>query len=364
MSNITAPETAQTEEPQPKRRRLFAKRTDRKGALGSTELLQLLAVIGIISLLAGGVLLLVNALKSSGEYSVVQRNIDNVGAMGDTYWNSFAADNDGRRKVTPFKLCQYVNSQMNSEEVNFRTLQVVTAAGALYGMPVAVPIDGGGLTLAARVVVKDDPAGRETASNATCPGGIGELGGTYADILVPSGDASGTFAGYDTTAGSASATLGARQVALENIDMLSTNTVWMAQFGTSGSGAATSGTCSDASITTELACDAAASATWTAGTAGSGFPHLPGGTDGTFDAGARGTAAGAEYIVLGGQAPDGTSFCMIKVLDAADNDAIGDYYLARARQDGDAANQFATCLAGISGGFPNDMRRGSWPEPQ
>ena len=93
--------------------------------------LQLLAVIGIISLLAGGVLLLVNALKSSGEYSVVQRNIDNVGVMTDTYWNSFAADNDGRRKLTPFKLCQYVNSQMNSEEVNFRTLQIVTSAAAL-----------------------------------------------------------------------------------------------------------------------------------------------------------------------------------------------------------------------------------------
>ena len=336
MSEILAPETAQTESTQPKRRRMFAARTDRKGALGSTELLQLLAVVALIALLGGGVLLLINSLKSSGEHSVVQRNIDNVATITDTYWNSFAADNDGRRKVTPYRLCQYVNSQMNSDEVNFRTLQIVAATGA----PAAATASP---DLAAFI-------GYRTASGskteAACPGKTGDLNESYADILVF--DAGTSTALTDVSVGAAAdwniagadadaATNPAlRQTALEGVDLLSTNTVWMAQFGVSG--------------------------------AANGFAALPAGTDGTFDAAKTGTAAGAEYVVLGGQAPDGASFCMIKVFDAADNDEIGNYYLARAPQDGDDANQFTTCFTGILnaelGELPNEFRRGSWPEPQ
>ena len=339
MSNITAPETAQTEEPQPKRRRMFAKRTDRKGALGSTELLQLLAVVAIIALLGGGVLLLINSLKSSGEHSVVQRNIENVATITDTYWNSFAADNDGRRKVTPFKLCQYVNSQMNSDEVNFRTLQVVTDAG--------LPTDDS-MELVPRLGYRTASTGE---TEAVCPTAITDLDNSYADILVFTGgenlvdgnvvagssDAANAdeAAGYSLGGADATPSQAALQTALEGIDLLSTNTVWMAQFGATGT---------------------------------TGFARLPAGTDGTFDAVGAGTAAGAEYVVLGGQAPDGASFCMVKVFDAADNDEIGNYYLARAPQDGAAANQFTACLGGIPnaelGGLPNEFRRGSWPEPQ
>ena len=342
MSNITAPETAQTEETVAKKRKwLLPKRTDRKGALGSTELLQLLAVVAIIALLGGGVLLLINALKSSGEHSVVQRNIENVATITDTYWNSFAADNDGRRKVTPFKLCQYVNSQMNSDEVNFRTLQVVDAAG--------VPADDT-MELVPRLGYRIASTGK---TEAVCPTAITDLDNSYADILVftatqaltdtnvVAGSADGITdadkkAGYSLAGAVGTPGAGVLQTALEGIDLLSTNTVWMAQFGASG-------------------------------TAG-GFARLPDGTDGTFDADGAGTAAGAEYIVLGGQAPDGASFCMVKVFDAADNDQIGNYYLARAPQDGAAANHFTACLGGIPnaelGGLPNEFRRGSWPEPQ
>ena len=100
-------------------------------------------------------------------------------------------------------------------------------------MPAAVPSATGGLTLAARVAVRDP----HVDTNASCPDSEAALGAAYADIVVPSANMS-AHTDYDTTAATNTATAAARQIALEDIDMLSTNTVWMAQFGTSGAAGA------------------------------------------------------------------------------------------------------------------------------
>ena len=89
----------------------------------------------------------------------------------------------------------------------------------------------------------------------------------------------------------------------------------------------------------------------------------PDGTDTVYatTASASTTERGVEYLVFGGMAPDGTSFCMIKVFDASDKDAIGEYRGARLTTDND---EFATCAAGLAGIGDDGLVQGTWPEPR
>ena len=343
MSNVTVQETAQTEETQLKRRRLFAQRTDRKGALGSTELLQLLAVVAIIALLGGGVLLLINALKSSGEHSVVKGNIAKVSTMADTYWNSYAADVDGRRKINLGDFCEYANNQLVGEELNLRTLQLADGATGATTL-VAAPA-------AADSLARGIAALPNTGATATCAHRDGGLladtwtqNEAYADIVAYGANnpiTTGLHTAHGTgvlpttaartyTGSAPSASAEVRTAALDAIGLRSTKTVWMALYGTG-----------------------------VALTAG----FAPDGTDTVYatTANASTTERGVEYLVFGGMAPDGTSFCMIKVFDASDKDAIGEYRGARLTTDND---EFATCAAGLAGTGDDGLVQGTWPEPR
>ncbi|WP_419946340.1 hypothetical protein [Candidatus Poriferisodalis sp.] len=343
-------ETAQDAADTPARpgtlRRVLAKRrSDRRGALGSTEMVQLIGVILLIALLAGGTFVYLRFIRGSSENSVVQRNIDEVAKLADSYWQNYAADVDGRRKISLAGFCQFANSQVAAEDLNLRTLQLVSAAAA---PAIAAPSDT--FDMADSVITRTISTPRSTAN---CPN-LNGLNGTdanvssldeyYHDILARDGDGTASTsvgAGQLASTGSANeaatvfdytGSTGTQSAddhnnALEAAGLLSTKTVWMAQYGS--------------------------------GSAISGF--VPAGTDTTFDPdGAR--DFGTEFLVFGGMSPSGDSFCLIKVFDASNNDQIGEYRLSRLATDD---FQFTTCGAGADGTGVNLPRRGGkWPEPQ
>ena len=329
--------------PAKQRKRRWWQRHDRKG-LGTTELTILILVIVMVGLLSGLGITMVMSARSGAEHSALKSNINTVSSFVDTYWNSYASDSDGRRKITPFRLCDYLNSQLGGDDLNIRTLQLVEA-GAAADAPLALTATAPGPEFAVNIGTVPN-----AAAEANCPSTLSRLGtDLYADIVVGGATTAIAVADWEATGAAAktaamTSTDGARQTELEQVGLLSTQTVWIAQYGTSGT--------------------AGANGFDATGVTG----NLPDGTDGKFDtAGGNATAAGAEYIVLGGVAPDGTSFCMIKVLDAANNEDLGDYYLARAPQEGtNAANTFTLCVEGVDPAFgdPNEMSRGSWPEPR
>ena len=109
-------------------RRLLAKRrSDRKGALGSTEMVQLIGVILLIAILAGGTFVYLRYIRGSSENSIVQRNVDEVAKLGDSFWQSYSADVDGRRKISISAFCDFANNQLAEEDLNLRTLQMVSS---------------------------------------------------------------------------------------------------------------------------------------------------------------------------------------------------------------------------------------------
>lgn len=322
----------------PQKKRSWWRRADRKG-LGTTELTILILVIIIAGLLAGlGISRLISA-RSGAEHSALKTNIDTVSGFVDTYWNSYAADADGRRKITPFRLCDYLNGQLGGDDLNIRTLQYAPDVTPIVG-PAAVP--GAADNFATHMTTRAN-----LAAEATCPAKMADLNDAYGDIIVIAADANADGAVTDIITGGAAYTAaigddatgaddGTRQERMEAVGLLSTKTVWIAQFGAS----------------------AGANANF----------ETPPGTDKTFNSAAsNATELGAEYIVIGGVAPDGASFCLVKVLDAADNGKIGDYYLARAPQEtAGTLNVFTMCLNGVNETFgnSNETTQNSWPEPR
>lgn len=347
-TDATPIDAAPTPGKQHKRR--WWRRKDRKG-LGTVEITMIILAIVIVGLLGTLGLTRVISARSGAEHSAVKSNIDTVSGFVDTYWTSYSADEDGRRKLTIWKLCHYVNSQIAGGNINFRTLQLSDATGGQAAVVALSPaLAGGGDGSTAGTGVGFAVRNSATGTEATCPATAADLDHTYGDIafatavnidltLATGAEVQGTAADYDLGTADGTGTLTPEDVqeALEAADLLSTNTVWMAMYGTEGD---------------------------TAGTDGFDLHgNLPGGTDGYWDTDLD-DDSGVEYIVLGGQAPDGTSFCEIKVLDAAVADEIGSYYVARTPADGDDPHHFATCLQGVDGAFPNDPRHRAWGEAQ
>lgn len=343
---IKSNEAAEDAELQPPaKRRLFGRR-DRDG-LASNELVILIAVIAVLALAGTVGFLIVRAVRSGSEHSVVQQNIDQVSALGDTYWDLYADDVDGRRKISLSGFCDYVNNSVGDQDVNIRTLQIIDSAGGAVAAADLEQGTDGGAPGRFEGMVYQDPA---DVSTARCPASRAAIGLVYADILAKANPNSAATAvnagamsaasdgrawdiltGAELAAGIAAPTPDSMKEALEAVDMLSTKTVWIAQFSDDG---------------------------------GTATPMpLPTGTDNTIDpTGASNTDAGAEYLVIGGVAPDGTSFCLIKVFDATDPSETGDYRIARVAVDGFG---FASCLQGVTGAIPNEPRHGGgWPEPQ
>ena len=308
-------------------RRLLAKRrSDRKGALGSTEMVQLIGVILLIALLAGGTFVYLRFIRGSSENSVVQRNIDEVSKMADAFWQNYSADTDGRRKIGLDRFCQFANNQLAEDDLNLRTLQASDqlAAGAItaYGQA-----DGSGDGVAEALAYKT-AMGDTEASCGSDPTAI------YQDIFAWPDRPTGVIAqsGYTVTAAAATFDADAHNAALEAAGLLSTATVWMAQYGDG-----VAATLPNGDLTTDFA---------------------PDGADTVFAA----TDTGVEVLVFGGMAPSGDSFCLIKVFDAADADKIGEYRVSLAA---DGLGGFATCLTGVNAtGDEAPRRGGQWPEPQ
>lgn len=329
---LTDTETAQAEpvgppaRPGTLRRVLARRRSDRRGALGSTEMVQLIGVILLIALLAGGTFVYLRFIRGSSENSVVQRNIDEVAKMADAFWQSYSADTDGRRKIDLNRFCKFANSQLAEDDLNLRTLQYATDGGSSI-----TPADGAtaGEEMTPRILVRDDTHTNAptTAACLTDPtkgdADIIALDDTSFATIVSDGDYNASPNILATAA--TTYTEDAHKLLLESGGLLSTASVWMAQYG-------------------------------------DGSPEplnlAPPGTDAVFTA----TQTGVEVLVFGGMAPSGDSFCLIKVFDASDADDIGEYRVSRLGTDD---LQFATCLGGYNASGANEPRRGGqWPEPQ
>lgn len=320
----------------PQKKRRWWRRLNRKG-LGSTELTLLILVIIIVGLLGGFGLQRALSARGGAEHAVVKRNIETIAQYADTYWNSYAADADGRRKINMGDFCHYVNNQLAGGDIKLRTL-ILSEAGAASD-PANDPVtDFTATGLALNVDV-----GTNTADTALCASRDGGTLATtltqnegYSDIIAyPDNAVKTVLAVVPAVAASADGVVVApttetRRSAIESIGLRSTDGVWMAIYG-----------------------DGAALAN----------NFAPGGTDTTYDAtaNASNTQRGVEYIVIGGVAPDGHSFCMLKVFDASDNTDIGEYRQARLPQDDD---QFAVCSNGFGATGDAQMIQGDWPEPR
>lgn len=331
-------ETDDDAAPGAKRRWRDLGRRDRDG-LATNELVVLIAVIGVLALAGTVGFLIVRAVTSGSEHSVVQQNIEQVAGIADSYWDQFAADVDGRRKINLGDFCEYANNQLAAEDLNLRTLQFGNAS-AVQAQPSA----------AANALVESVAASDNNGARARCTARDVTSGGDateatqeewYADIIVFDGNTAGTTpaTGAAQLTGTVDPAIVARDSgaqneqqladALDSVSLRSTRTVWMALYGT--------------------------------GAALTNF--APAGTDTTFDPdNANPFERGVEYLVLGGVAPDGASFCLVKVFDASDATNIGNWYSARLPQ---ADNSFTVCAQGTNV-TTGDARvvRGSWPEPR
>ncbi|WP_428120715.1 hypothetical protein [Candidatus Poriferisodalis sp.] len=334
--------------PPPQRRRLLGRlrRRDRKGQ-GENQLIYIIAAIAVTVILGGGAFFLVRALTSSSEARVLQQNIDDISELAEDYWQRYSGDIDGRRKIALPAFCQYANANLGEEGINLRTLQAVTGAVVTGLLELDADADVTGaesfhLVSNGTTALMAHRGG--TTSAASCPDDSGDLVNEGANILISDTGLTGVTGVTSTDwSGTGTHTLGLvaqHTNSLEAAGLLSSRTVWIAQYG-----------------------QTAANQGWGLETTDTGLPI---GTDGKLSTAATVTvdshAAKAEFLVIGGQAPDGTSFCLIKVFDAADPGDIGDYRVSRAPQDNLG---FASCLKGTNAtGVDAPRRGGEWPEPR
>lgn len=369
----TQPQTAAQDDTMPAAPKRFSRlrRRDRKG-LGTGELVALILVIALVGIIAGlGISRLVSA-RSGVERSALQSNMDSVAQIVDNYWLNHAADAAGRRKLAFPNVCSYVNAQLTGGDIVLRTLQYVDTSGNTQtAITAGTPPVPNTANPAVAEVFRTVDRGEEF--HASCPDPddtsgsapnivVDSLINSYGDILVaPTGTtgaitvdpadvlrAPGTNAvttansgagAHGGTAGIVAGTAaGTRIEAMQAAGLESTKTVWIAMYGTPGTAAINGFDAGDPAAIppTNL---------------------LPPGTDGKFTRGLDNwDTGGTEYIVIGGVAVDGSSYCMIKVLDAAAAGDTGNWYRSAADTDD---NTFLTCLDGVAG-----AARDGWPEPQ
>lgn len=303
----------------------------RRRRSGAVALIQVLLYAALVAVIVGGAIggpALYRAIVGGSEHNTLKGNIDRVSQAADDYWGQYAADRDGRRKIDLVEFCNFANSQFaQGEDIILRTLANVPAATTTLGATttnlVAVAEDG----------LADGFATTRTANDgaiATCPTVItsgvatGEIvDATSHDIIVKDGAAvlaAGTTS-HVVSATSAATTAGTVSLTdLEVAGLASTRGVWIAQFN--------------------------------------GIPAPTGADVAATDLN--------EVLVMGGIAPDGTSFCLVKVFDADDRADIGDYRVSRQsgpKGGADGTNPFATCNDGTTGITVNTARHNAgWPE--
>ena len=273
-------------------------------------------VVAIIGSAIGGPALY-RRIVGGGEQNVLRSNIDQVARIAEEYWTQYAADIGGRRDIDLTELCPYLNREFAGSAISLRTAAVfATAATPTAEQPEADDgtdgiVDGLATNININGTLDDTEAlcpvvqGTPTA-NARWAANVARTATPPGGVDLYVGRAGGT--GHGVSAGT-----------LANAGLRSTRTVWMAQYN------------------------------WDAA-------NVP--------AGARATQGeNNDVLVFGGVAPDGTSYCLIKIFSANDRAAIGEYRVAREPQ----AASFAVCSEGAGGATAPSAENtprlnAGWPE--
>lgn len=304
----------------------------RRRRSGVAVIIQVLLYAALVAVIVAGAIGgpdLYRSIVGGSEHNTLKSNIDRVAQAADEYWGQFAGDRDGRRKIDLVEFCNYANSQFGQgEDITLRTLAVfdgtIAAAATVDASDIVPGVNAGGL---ASDMAEVAATGTTTANCPVTVAAIDDL--AVADIIV------GGTGLTDAVATTVDATTGEQEYngvthdtidleALEGAGLASTRGVWMMQ---------------------------------PTGLAAANVP-----------AGAQvGVAANLdlnEVLIIGGVAPDGTSFCLIKIFDADDRADVGEYRVARLSSDG-ANKEIATCTNGTetNAAGPNTARHNAgWPE--
>lgn len=303
----------------------------RKRRSGVAVIVQVLMYAALVAVIIAGAIggpALYRRIVGGGEQNALKTNIDQVARIAEEYWTQYAADIGGRRDIDLTELCPYLNRELAGSAIALRTVAVHADLGSMAEAQPANAHDGAawGATAAAtgiregtaaRININSTPVNATAALCPTVHQGRtiwSAQGGRNPDPTAspPAGR------GVDLRIGHA----GGNAVStgeLATAGLRSTRTVWMAQY------------------------------------------NMATGTN--VPAGARATqGAGNDVLVFGGVAPDGTSYCLIKVFSANQRAAVGEYRVARVP----LGDRFAVCSEGIAAGAgnPNQPRvNAGWPEP-
>ena len=291
---------------------------------GTKEALIFAAVGAAVVVVLGGGFLLFRAIFGGSEEQVLKSNIDRVVQSSERYWNEFSSDRHGRRGIDIGEFCEFANSEFAvSGDLSIRTVAIAGAAAGT-GSPGDTSGIAGGMATHVAVQTAID------AAEGGCPlhGSVIQLGVDFPDIiisnavLVPANQgAAGVWPERALAVTSGSGLQPAEADDLVTAGLMSTRTVWMAQF--------------DFAVATDV------------------------------PAGARevDNSADNDVLVFGGVAPSGRAFCVIKVFSASDRSEVAEYRVSREASNG-AATPLAVCTDGVdvtTGGNTPRVNSG-WPD--
>ena len=280
---------------------------------GTKEALILAAVAAAVVVVLGGSFLLFRAIFGGSEEQVLKSNIDRVAQKADVYWNEFAADRHGRRNIDLGEFCDYANAEFAvGEDLILRTLGVRDSTDLTttdLTSDTAEAANSAAEGDADHVALRTDLA--STDISASCPTITGTDPGGHTVVGLDMIVSENTIAAASLPGGFQTASP-IQADELISAGLSSTNSVWLAQ-------------------------------------------HV----GSTVPAGARSTGnTENDVLFFGGVAPSGRSFCLIKVFNASDRGAIGEYRVARDASTGDET-PFAVCSEGID--TPNVRINAGWP---
>ena len=306
-------------------RRLKTHALKRRSAIGTVQIVAIFLALGLVAALGVSVTAWLGSIQSSGDTSATTANIDRVAKGADTYWIDHAVDSQGRRSIDLVGFCNYANSTFGGP--NGLTLRTLTLAGPVHdddGPQIVASTLGDlvdGVSLPSTVPpgnpanCPDDPDLAAADGNLATATYADIIAGTNVDLVVTAYGAAGQAPARDARATNAGV------VSLSDLQaagLASNQGVWMAQFD------------------------------W----AGTGTPRdVPVGTE-------EGLVSNNKVLVFGAVAPNGDSFCLIKVFDADDPSKIGDYRVARSGSNA-ANNPFAVCANGTT--TAGAVHNAGWP---
>lgn len=298
----------------------------RRAAFGVAQIVAIFLGLAILAVISGSQTNWFGTVRSGGDDAALKANIDRVAQAADSYWTTYAADRHGRRDIDLSEFCRFANDEFAvSDDLILRTLGVGDATGGALAandstQSVGAFTDGNAGFMVAYSTTAS-PVATKSAAKCTTAGdpdliGISTTDSGY-DLLVFNA-ASTAHTGAGAQAAPLNGTAAIELDDLQNVGLVSTNSVWMAQ--------------------------------------------LHGWAAAEIPAGARtGTTAANDVLVFGGVSPSGRSFCLIKVFNASDRGEVGEYRVAHDASTTDAT-PIAVCSEGTTGTGENTARiGGGWP---